>query len=82
MYAFAEALGYSLIMIVLGTLSLKRAQKGNAKPWTLFFVALAIYALTIVGAVAGGFDGQDALNYCCVAAFTIFFYVRISQAVK
>ena len=80
-YAFAEGIGFSIVIIVLGALSLKRARRGNAKPWTLYVAALAVYALALIGVFAGGFDGQDLIDYGCVAVFAIVFYVRIAQAV-
>lgn len=81
-YALAEGLGFSIIMFVLGTMSLKKAQKGDPNPWKLYYIALAIYGFAMIGMAAGGVDAEDLVSLVVLAIVSVVYYVRISNAVK
>lgn len=81
-YALGQGLGYSIIMFVLGTMSLKKAQKGDRNPWKLYYIALALYGVAMIGMAAGGVDAEDLVCLVVLAIVSVVYFVRISSAVK
>ena len=79
-YLIGKVIGYCLVMLICGSLSLSAANKGKKNPWIAYIVGIVGYVFATIGAFARGADTNQIICLIVAVVIAVFFYFKIKKA--